>query len=411
MALDNISLQLAVMDNDERIGRVHSAAMASGSAIAFWQRPGMERPHAVIDLSAAPDLAPVNFAERKPAFVFAPFVAEPAGAALQLQADLWFDGHSLHIQNRNGSHARAARAERLLAAFDSDQPTARQRWYTADVIHNHAATEGEFTTIVHNAIDFIRSTGIAKVVVSRTASLPLPETFDPVTTFLSLCERYPHAFVSLVAIPGVGVWLGATPEVLLTLDDSGLTTMALAGTQRQPPDQSLENVCWGRKETIEQEMVGAYVRSFFADAGVTNVQEQGPHTIAAGSVVHLQTIFRVDLPESERLLLANRVLNELHPTSAVCGMPKHQALEFILAHEGYDRSFYSGFLGPVHIHGQSSLYVNLRCMQLGADQAHLYVGAGITAESDPAAEWRETALKAETILAVLGQEARTAAQP
>jgi isochorismate synthase len=371
----------------------------------------MERPHAVIDLSAAPELAPVDFAARKPAFVFAPFVAEPAGAALQLQADLWFDGHSLHIQNSNGSHARAARAERLLAALDNDQPAARPRWYNADVIRNHAATEGEFTTIVRNAIDFIRSTGIAKVVVSRTASLPLPAGFDPVTTFLNLCERYPHAFVSLVAIPGVGVWLGATPEVLLTLDDCGLTTMALAGTQRRPADQPLDSVRWGDKETIEQEMVGAYVRGFFADAGVTNVQEQGPQTIAAGSVVHLQTLFRVDLPESERLLLANRVLNELHPTSAVCGMPKHQALEFILAHEGYDRSFYSGFLGPVHIHGQSSLYVNLRCMQLGADQAHLYVGAGITADSAPAAEWRETALKAETLLAVLEQDAQTTAQP
>jgi isochorismate synthase len=400
------------MNKNERVGSVYAAAMTSGSAVAFWQRPGMEQPHAVIDLSAAPELAPVDFAARKPAFVFAPFVAEPAGAALQLHADLWFDGHTLHIHNSNGSHERAARAARLLAALDSDQPaSARQRWYTADVIRNHAATEGEFTAMVRNAISFIRSTGIAKVVVSRTASLPLADNFDPVTTFLSLCERYPHAFVSLVAIPGVGVWLGATPEVLLTLDDSGLTTMALAGTQRRPLDKPLESVRWGLKERVEQEMVGAYIRSFFAEAGVTNVQEHGPQTIAAGSVVHLQTLFRVDLSEQDRLLLANRVLNELHPTSAVCGMPKHQALEFILAHEGYDRSFYSGFLGPVHIHGQSSLYVNLRCMQLGAHQAHLYVGAGITAESDPAAEWRETALKAETMLAVLGQDAQSPAQP
>jgi isochorismate synthase len=91
-------------------------------------------------------------------------------------------------------------------------------------------------------------------------------------------------------------------------------------------------------------------------------------------------------------------------------MPKHQALAFILAQEGYDRSFYSGFLGPVHIQGASSLYVNLRCMQLGEESAHLYVGAGITADSNPAAEWRETALKAETMAAVLASEAQ-ATQP
>ena len=87
--------------------------------------------------------------------------------------------------------------------------------------------------------------------------------------------------------------------------------------------------------------------------------------MAAGNVVHLQSDFRVELPRPERMTLANRVLHELHPTSAVCGMPKDKALAFILRHEGYDRSFYSGFLGPVHIDGQSHLYVNLRCMQLG----------------------------------------------
>lgn len=403
MSLIIDGVQAEQLTIDKQLERVYDAAIASGSAAALWRIPGMSEPQAVVDFNAAPPLAPVNFADRRSVFAFAPFVSDPAGAAFQLHADLWFDGRRLHLQHSNGSPARAERAERFRATLLTDRPPAPRQWYTAETIRNHAATESEFTAIVRDAIDFIRQTGIAKVVVSRTASMPLPTDFDPVATFLNLCRRYPHAFVSLVAIPGVGTWLGATPEVLLTLDDSGVTTMALAGTQRRPLDQPLDAVRWGRKETVEQEMVGAYVRSFFAEAGIVNVQECGPQTVAAGSVVHLQTIFRVDLPEDERLVLANRVLDELHPTSAVCGMPKHQALEFILAHEGYDRSFYSGFLGPVHIQGQSSLYVNLRCMQLGAEQAHLYVGAGITADSDPEAEWRETALKAETMLAVLGE--------
>ena len=165
----------------------------------------------------------------------------------------------------------------------------------------------------------------------------------------------------------------------------------------------LESIRWGRKETLEQEMVSTYIRSFFHATGVDAVRETGPQTVAAGSVVHLQTQFRIDLPEERRLALANRVLGELHPTSAVCGMPKHKALAFILAHEGYDRSFYSGFLGPMHVAGASNLYVNIRCMQLGADKAHLYVGAGITEDSQPDAEWQETELKAETMLSVLGE--------
>src|SRR5690606_23685734 len=162
--------------------------------------------------------------------------------------------------------------------------------------------------LVDDAIDFIGETGIAKVVVSRTAARTLPERFDPAVVFAALCERYPHAFVSLVAVPGVGTWPGATPESLLTLVHTALINTALAGTQRRPNDMPLERVTWGRKETVEQDMVSAYVRGFFWDAGVMHVVESGPQTIAAGSVVHLQTLFRVEMPEAERLALANRVL-------------------------------------------------------------------------------------------------------
>jgi isochorismate synthase len=78
-----------------------------------------------------------------------------------------------------------------------------------------------------------------------------------------------------------------------------------------------------------------------------------------------------------------------------------------LENEGYDRSFYSGFLGPMHVDGQSHLYVNLRCMQVRERTATLYVGGGVTRDSDPCAEWRETELKAETLLAVLHSASAT----
>jgi isochorismate synthase len=183
------------------------------------------------------------------------------------------------------------------------------------------------------------------------------------------------------------------------VDSQALHTMALAGTQARPPFPA--DVRWSAKEIEEQALVSDYIRDFFSRARVGVVHESGPHTVAAGNIVHLQTDFCVELPHYELMALANRVLHELHPTSAVCGMPKDKALAFILQHEGYDRSFYSGYLGPVHIDDQSHLYVNLRCMQLGQDAAYLYAGGGVTADSSPDAEWRETELKAGTLLAVL----------
>ncbi|MEJ0056113.1 MAG: chorismate-binding protein [Bacteroidota bacterium] len=79
--------------------------------------------------------------------------------------------------------------------------------------------------------------------------------------------------------------------------------------------------------------------------------------------------------------LGSIMLKLLHPTSAVCGMPMEASLEFLKQNEGYDREFYSGYLGPVNIDHETSLYVNLRCMKLFANEASLYAGAGVMADS------------------------------
>jgi isochorismate synthase len=388
----------------------YAAAVNGAKATALWRLPGTGDIHAVVDLDKVNELTHIDFHRRHAGFVFAPFVTGRRNAAYRIDADVIYTPEGLRLRDA-GDNSRRRRAQQQFASEYAEYARLMQcgkplpgGWYApAEHSQERTATEDEYTSLVRKTVDFIRAAGIAKVVVSRTTHQPLPEGFDAVTTFLELAVRYPTAFVSLVAIPGIGTWVGASPEALLTLDGEGLNTMALAGTQRRPEDRPLSAVEWSHKEASEQEMVSDYVRDFFVRAGVTNLQEEGPRTVAAANVVHLQTLFRVELPEHERLALANRVLDELHPTSAVCGMPKHRALAFILEHEGYDRRFYSGFLGPVHMDGQSNLYVNLRCMQLDAGFASLYVGGGITAESDPAGEWRETEMKTETMLSVLRQ--------
>lgn len=385
----------------------YAAALQNAKATALWRLPAGGEICAVVDLDQVNELTHIDFHRRRAGFVFAPFVAGQQNAAYRIDADMVYTPDGLILPGSGGSARRQEAQQQFAAAFTDllhTHPAPSARWYTpSGQPAEHAASEGDYISLVGQAVEFIRQTGIAKVVVSRTTRQALPPGFDPVSAFLELSVRYPGAFVSLVAIPGIGTWLGASPEVLLTLDQRALTTMALAGTQRRPEDKPLSTIRWGHKEVAEQEMVSDYIRQFFARAGIDHVIESGPHTVAAANVVHLQTLFRVVVDEEERLALANSVLDELHPTSAVCGMPKHQALAFILAHEGYDRSFYSGFLGPVHMDGCSSLFVNLRCMQLSHEDANLYVGGGITADSDPASEWRETEMKAETMLSVLKQ--------
>ena len=237
------------------------------------------------------------------------------------------------------------------------------------------------------------------------AHWPLLPGFDPLVTFAELSRRYERAFVSLVSVPGVGTWLGASPEVLAEVTADGhFRTMALAGTQPLVPGALPQAAIWRQKEIEEQALVARYIVSCFKQLRLREYHETGPRTVAAGQLLHLRTDFAVDLrhvpaPAS----LGTDMLRLLHPTSAVGGMPKVAALEFLRRHEGYDRAYYSGFLGPVNVAepGVSRLFVNLRCLQVRASQAILYAGTGLTADSDPTREWQETELKLQTVGCVL----------
>ncbi len=395
------------LDSGPSLAAFFDAAIAARLSVALWRQPGQTAGQAVVDLGGPARPASIDFQATEPAFVFSPFSSEEGKQPLRIRADVLLRGRELHVRQEpwNGQRQRYEAFVGAYQAALAHETQTTPRWHApSQPVVPCTSDYVEYCRLVDSAIDFIVESGIKKVVVSRTATAALPPAFDPVATFQALCQRYPAAFVSLVAIPEVGTWIGASPELLVSTDSDTLHTMALAGTQARLDGQPLTAVRWSHKEIEEQALVSDYIRDFFSRARVGVVHETGPRTVAAGNVVHLQTDFCVELPQPDLMALANRVLHELHPTSAVCGMPKDKALAFILQHEGYDRSFYSGYLGPVHIDGQSQLYVNLRCMQLGQETAYLYVGGGVTADSSPDAEWRETELKAGTLLAVLQPE-------
>jgi isochorismate synthase len=122
--------------------------------------------------------------------------------------------------------------------------------------------------------------------------------------------------------------------------------------------------------------------------------------------MHLRTDIIIDTIAINFSQLATVMLDLLHPTSAVCGMPKVPATEFILKNEGYDRDFFSGFLGPVNIQSsegqiESHIFVNLRTMKIEKNIATLYAGCGITADSNAEKEWNETEMKTQTLGSVI----------
>ena len=262
----------------------------------------------------------------------------------------------------------------------------------------HESSREEYQIQIEQMLDDLRKPHLDKVILSRIIVLKNKGRKDAVDSFLKLVDAYPKAFVFMVDIPEVGLWIGATPERLIHKENSCLETMALAGTQKLN-NRKLDEVVWDRKEIEEQAFVAKYIEDLFQKFKITDIKKDGPSTSFAGNLVHLKTYFVIksDLDISQETSL----IEDLHPTPAVCGLPKSTALQLIEKVENHQREYYAGYLGPVDANGNLSLFVNLRSMKVLQDAMALYVGGGITADSDPVKEWDETCFKAQTLLNVI----------
>lgn len=210
--------------------------------------------------------------------------------------------------------------------------------------------------------------------------------------FVKACRMYPRLFVALVCSEASGMWLMATPEVLLQGSEGEYHTMSLAGTQKTEAPEALE---WPQKDREEQQYVTDYIeaciRTFSDDCRL-----QGPYTMKAAHLCHLRTDIHFSLPCADVL---GDVLEALYPTPAVCGIPKEPARRFILRHEHEPRRYYSGFVGMLSPRSDTHLFVSLRCMRLLPDGiCELYAGGGLLKESEMEKEWRETEVKMQTMM-------------
>jgi isochorismate synthase len=261
------------------------------------------------------------------------------------------------------------------------------------VADNDLVAQTNFQDLVGKGIQAIQNKEFQKVVVARKESVTL-EHFDLGTTFKKLVAQYRSAFVYCFYHPKIGTWLGASPEQLLKATANSFETMALAGTQK---DTGTATVSWPQKEQEEQQFVTDYIVSKLKDSGA-QIQVSDAYSVKAGSLWHIKTDISGDFGPALDL---QKAIQLLHPTPAVCGVPKAVSKAFIVANENYNRSFYTGFLGELNRDFVSDLFVNLRCMQIENNQAYLYMGCGITKDSDPEKEWKESVNKSMTMKRIL----------
>ncbi len=211
--------------------------------------------------------------------------------------------------------------------------------------------------------------------------------------FEALLDEYPTAYCYFISSPLFGTWIGATPELLLHQKGMLCNTVALASTHALDEESD-----WNEKEQNEHQFVVDAIQNTLENNACEEIQIDGPKEQIAGPVVHLRTDFQAILTKPN----AWEIVNELHPTPAVCGTPRERAMEIISIRELHQRELYTGYIGWFE-EGNTRLYVNLRCAQLQAEDVYLYVGGGFTIDSIPNLEWEETERKAETLLNLIKQ--------
>lgn len=248
-----------------------------------------------------------------------------------------------------------------------------------------------------------------KIVLARQTEVA-GDTIAPYQLFCKACESYPRMYISLFSTPKSGTWLIATPEILLENTGDTWRTIALAGTMKldgkmmsfdmpTAANNSLRSadILWSEKNIQEQRFVATYIMEcleHFSD----DIQEIGPKTTRAANLIHLRSDFLFSMDES---VFLGDLIAALHPTPAVCGLPKNSAREFILRNESAPRCYYSGFSGPLQSEMGTHLFVSLRCMQMVDGSSLLYAGGGLLADSCEQQEWEETEAKLETIRKII----------
>ncbi len=255
--------------------------------------------------------------------------------------------------------------------------------------------KNNFKKLVESGVEAILNFEFNKVVLSRKEVFKV-SNFSIETLFNKLNFYYKSAFNYIFFHPELGLWIAATPEQFLKVDNNTMQTVALAGTQL-----FYENIEWQEKEKQEQQFVVDFIADNLSKFSQT-ISVSSIKTVRAGNLAHLQSEIVAEINAND----LGKIIKKLHPTPAVCGLPKENAKKFILNNEGYNREFYTGFVGELNcdftnLHKKTDLFVNLRCMKIEDGVANLFLGCGITKDSNSEKEFVETVNKATTMKKVL----------
>ncbi|MBM4358878.1 MAG: chorismate-binding protein [Deltaproteobacteria bacterium] len=253
----------------------------------------------------------------------------------------------------------------------------------------------DYLTRVARAREAVRRGELRKVVVARSEQVRGVRAFDGGMQHAALVAAAPSAIAFALTLDGLGTWLGATPEVLARAEDGVVATSAIAGTALRSVDPDGSALRRDAKIAVEHALVVEAMRETLAPLLEGLEVASSPRVLVSERLVHLETqmrgLLRGRASATKPSLM--EITQALHPTPALGGAPRAAALRWLREHEGLDRGYFGGPIGWEAPSGDGVLAVGIRSALLRGAEATLFAGAGIVADSDPEAEWLETAAK------------------
>lgn len=257
----------------------------------------------------------------------------------------------------------------------------------------------EWCASVREATERMAATDLHKAVLAREVVIEADVALDPVTILERLRRTYPGCMIS--SIDGM---VGASPELLVSRTGDVVRSHPMAGTTPRGGDPTADarlaaTLLASAKDRHEHQLTIDMVHDTLLPFCSYLDAEAEPSVVPVANVQHLATMVegRLSAPAASVLEL----MAALHPTPAVCGVPRDLALATIAELEQLDRGRYAGPVGWVDGAGNGRWAVGLRCAELDGRRARLFAGNGIVEDSDPATELAETRAKFQALLGAI----------
>ena len=262
-----------------------------------------------------------------------------------------------------------------------------------------SAPEVGWLDAVATAEKAVRNGELEKVVLARDMRVWSKTELSPRRLVKRLAERFPECYA--FSVDGL---IGATPELLVRTKGDHLTSVILAGSIRRGADEAEDDEL-GRsllnsaKDAVEHDIAVRSVMELLPKFCETMTVASSPTLLKLANVQHLATEIQGGMREAHSAL---EIAGALHPTAAVCGLPRAEAMDMIRRLEGMSRARYAGPVGWVDAHGNGEWGIALRCAELDGEGARLFAGGGIVAGSTPEGELDETRIKLLAMQSALG---------